>query len=366
MNIVAKLFLLITTLSILVSCSHSNQRPEAVAANHEIRRDYFLMRSGDISRESIRKFGKAVRDIRNQSKASIFQTPWTLEGPLNVNGRVNVVAIHPSDSKTWLVGESTGGIFKTVNGGQTYYPVFDQFNYLSISEIVYHPTNPDIVFAGTGDENISGYPFSGDGIYKSIDGGENWQSFALQNMGIISTISIHPAHPDTMFVASMGVPFVADSLRGVFRTYDGGSTWQQILLPDTSAGVIDLMLDYNNPQTIYAVGWNRVRTNHISMAVGAQSQLYVSRNGGSSWQISNITGTTSMNSRIGITQTKTSNNRIYATVVNDFYTLEGVYYSNNAAQTWQSIGTQNINNVYSNFGWYFGQIRVNPFNHNKI
>ena len=366
MNIVAKLFLLITTLSILVSCSHSNQRPEAVAANHEIRRDYFLMRSGDISRESIRKFGKAVRDIRNQSKASIFQTPWTLEGPLNVNGRVNVVAIHPSDSKTWLVGESTGGIFKTVNGGQTYYPVFDQFNYLSISEIVYHPTNPDIVFAGTGDENISGYPFSGDGIYKSIDGGENWQSFALQNMGIISTISIHPAHPDTMFVASMGVPFVADSLRGVFRTYDGGSSWQQVLLPDTTAGVIDLMIDYSNPQTIYAVGWNRVRTNNLSLAAGAESQLYVSRNGGNTWQISNITGTTSVNSRIGITQTASSGNRIYATVANAFYGLEGVYYSDNAAQTWQSINTQNISSVYANFGWYFGQIRVNPFNHNKI
>jgi len=274
-------FLLLTMSAIVISsCVNRPQKVNDLPPQKDIRQDYFLMRSGEITKKSVDKFKTAVNRIFNQSKNIDFQKSWRFEGPQNVNGRVNVVALHPSDSKTWLVGESTGGIFKTTDGGQSYSSVFDKFNYLSISEIVYHPVNHNIVFAGTGDENISGYPFSGDGIYRSTDGGNTWHPFALQNAGIISKICIHPQHPDTIFAASMGVPFYADSLRGVFRTYDGGNTWQNVLLPDTTAGVIDMMIDYNDPQTIYAVGWNRVRNNHLSLATGMQSQLYVSRDGG--------------------------------------------------------------------------------------
>jgi photosystem II stability/assembly factor-like uncharacterized protein len=364
-----RFFAFVFSVLILASCQHNETPLQNKQKNFDIRQDYFIMRSGSLTKQSMRRYETAISQVqkRQQSKGGGFQTPWTLEGPLNVSGRVNIIRLHPNDPATWLVGESTGGIFKTTDGGQTYTPVFDQFNHLAISELVYHPTNPDIVFAGTGDENISGYPFSGSGVYKSTDGGNTWQAFALQNTGIISTICIHPTHPDTMFVAAMGVPFYADSNRGVYRTYDGGNSWQQVLLPDTTAGVIDLLIDHNDPQTIYAVGWNRVRNNNISIAWGPQSQLYVSHNGGDTWQISNITGSSLPNSRIGIAQTNTANNRIYATVTKNLsFGLKGVYYSDNSAQTWQSINTQSINSIYMWFGWYFGQIRVNPYNPNKI
>ena len=358
---------LVLVLVVISACSKQNKQ-ERTETKFSQRQDYFLSRSGDISIQSTAKFQQAVASIQqNKSiKGSAFQFPWRLEGPLNVNGRVNVLTIHPTNHKVWLVGESTGGIYKTVDGGQSYYSVFDSFNFLSISEIVYHPSNHNIVFAGTGDENITGYPFSGDGVYKSIDGGEHWQSLALQDKGIITTIRIHPTHPDTMYVASMGVLFVADSNRGVYRTYDGGVSWQQVLLPDTTAGAIDLLLDYNNPQIIYATGWNRVRTNNYSVANGPQSKLYVSYNGGDTWQIKDIDSGPWANSRIGITQTKTNNNRLYATITSNSYAIKGVYYSDDTAQTWQSISVQNISNIYSSFGWYFGQIRVNPFDSNRV
>ncbi len=357
----------ILVLVILAACSTQNKQ-EDMNTKFSQRQDYFLSRSGDLSTQSITKFQQAIADIqqRKSIKGSTFQFPWRLEGPLNVNGRVNVLTVHPTNHKTWLVGESTGGIYKTINGGQSYYSVFDNYNFLSISEIVYHPTNHDIVFAGTGDENISGYPFLGDGVYKSTNGGEDWHLLGLQDKGIITTICIHPTQPDTMYVASMGVPFVADSNRGVYRTYDAGATWQQVLLPDTTAGAIDLMLDYTNPQIVYAVGWNRVRTNNISVAIGPQSKLYVSYDGGDTWQIKNITGGPSINSRIGISQTRSINNRLYATITGSNYGLKGVYYSDDTAQTWQRIYTQSISGIYSSFGWYFGQIRVNPYDINKI
>ncbi len=364
-----KLFYSLLLLSIVTfsACTQHKKQKETNKLLSQ-RQDYFLSRGGDISTQSSLKYKQAIRQIQNERnvKGGEFQYPWHFEGPLNVNGRVNVLTINPSNHKTWLVGESTGGIFKTVDGGQSYYSVFDSFNYLSISEIVYNPKDQNIVYAGTGDEDISGYPFIGDGVYKSTDGGENWQALGLQDKGIISTICIHPTQPDTIFVASMGIPFVVDSNRGVFRSYDAGATWQQVLLPDTTAGVIDLMLDYNNPQIIYAVGWNRVRTNSISVAKGAQSKLYVSYDGGDNWQKIHIADSTNINSRIGISQTKTANNRIYATITNDSYGLKGVYYSDDSAQTWQSINTQDISSIYSSFGWYFGQIRVNPYNTNKI
>ena len=358
---------LILILVVFSACSPQNKQDE-MNTKFSQRQDYFLSRSGDLSIQSTAKFQQAVADIQQHKsvKGSAFQFPWRLEGPLNVNGRVNVLTVHPTNHNTWLVGESTGGIYKTINGGQSYYSVFDGSNFLSISEIVYHPKNHDIVFVGTGDENISGYPFLGDGVYKSTDGGEHWQSLGLQDKGIITTICIHPTQPDTMFVASMGVPFVADSNRGVYRTYDGGTTWQQVLLPDTTAGVIDLLLDYNNPQIIYAIGWNRVRTNSISVAKGPQSKLYVSYDGGDTWQMKNIAGGTNVNSRIGISQNKCSSNRLYVTITSNYYGLKGVYYSDDTAQTWQSINTQNISGIYSSFGWYFGQIRVNPYDSNKV
>ncbi len=362
-----KLFILIFALAILSSCSQQNKKTDTQTMLTQ-RQDYFLSRSGDISKQSSRKYQQAVAKIQQDKdiKGATFQTPWRFEGPLNVNGRVNILTIHPTNHKTWLVGESTGGIFKTIDGGQSYYSVFDSYNHLAISEIVYHPKNHNIIFVGTGDENISGYPFIGDGVYKSNDGGETWQPFGLQDKGIISTICIHPTQPDTMYVASMGIPFVADSNRGVYRTYNAGASWQQVLLPDTTAGAIDLILDNNNPQIIYAVGWNRVRTNSISLVNGPQSKLYVSYNGGDTWQIVNITNSTDPNSRIGITQTNTVNNRIYATITSNTYSIKGVYYSDDSAQTWQSIDIQNISSIYSGFGWYFSQIRVNPYNTNKV
>ena len=365
------LAILISIFIALAACDNSTDKPtkqkeSSFAERNEQRQDFFEMRMGDISAQSHQKIQKQLQSVSLRAKSPNFQKKWRLEGPLNVNGRVNVLALHPSNKNEWLVGESTGGIFKTIDKGQGYYPVFDQFNYLGISALVYHPKDAAIVFAGTGDENISAYPFSGNGVYKSIDGGDNWAPFALDSMGIVSTICIHPTQPDTMLVATMGVPFVEDSLRGVYRTYDGGNSWEQVLLPSMSAGVIDMVMDYNDPQTIYAAAWTRVRNNSQSIASGPDSKLWVSRDGGDTWQTVNMSSSITSISRIGLTQSEQTNNRVYAVVVNANFGMEGVFYTDDKANNWNSIDASNILNLFAGFGWYFGQIRVNPFNTDKI
>jgi hypothetical protein len=130
-------------------------------------------------------------------------TSWITEGPSNIGGRINVVAVHPQNQNIVFAGCAAGGIFKTTNGGGSWTPVFDNQLYLSIGSIVFDPANPNIMYAGTGDPNISGYPFIGDGIYKSTDGGNTWSHLGLTAQRIISKIIVDPTNSNTIYAATM-------------------------------------------------------------------------------------------------------------------------------------------------------------------
>jgi hypothetical protein len=155
---------------------------------------------------------------------------WQLEGPFNISGRINTIAIHPENHDIILIGLASGGIFKTINGGLDWYPVFDDFSYIAIAHIVFDVSDPDVLYAGTGDPNISGFPFIGDGLYKSVDGGETWTYTGLEEVGIISRLIVHPAATDIVYAGAMGLPFERNEHRGLYKSTDAGSTYCSLMM----------------------------------------------------------------------------------------------------------------------------------------
>ncbi|MBL0342398.1 MAG: T9SS type A sorting domain-containing protein [Bacteroidetes bacterium] len=333
---------------------------------------FFMQRSWPSKEIDFKAYEKAILSVNTNALSRISSIPgfggdWTLEGPSNVGGRINTILVDPTNSNIIFVGCATGGIFKSIDAGSTWSPVFDQQPFMAIGCLVFEPGNSNTIFAGTGDPNISGYPFIGDGIWKSIDGGDTWVHIGLTNQRIISKIVIDPTNSNIMYAGTMGIPFERNNERGLYKSTDGGNSWNQILFISDDSGIIDLVLDYNNPDILYAAGWNRIRNNEESVIVGQAAKIYKSTDGGTNWNI--LTSGLPQNdmSRIGLTMSKTNPNVIYAAYVNDQLDFDGVYKTINGGSTWTLQAGNGIDPFFmGGFGWYFGRIEVNPSNDNQI
>ncbi|MCB0847145.1 MAG: hypothetical protein KDE26_28035, partial [Bacteroidetes bacterium] len=245
---------------------------------------FFLQRSWPDTAFNLKAYENAIKFTKRQIQQN-QQLPsrnanngigsdWTLQGPGNIGGRFNVVTIHPASNDTMYAGSASGGVFKTVDAGQNWLPIFDDQSYLSVSAITLDPNNPDIIYVGTGDHNISGYPFIGDGIYKSMDGGATWAYIGLKDTRIISRIIIDPTNSNIIYAATMGIPFVKNNDRGLYKSTDGGATWNQILFVADQAGIIDLVIHPTNPQILYVSSWDRIRNNSESIVTGVNAKIW--------------------------------------------------------------------------------------------
>ncbi len=300
-------------------------------------------------------------------KAESGQLPdWTLQGPGNAAGRVNTLAIHPHDDNIVLAGFSAGGIFKTTDGGTTWRPVADDHPELAIGHIVYSPHDPNIVYAGTGDPNIPAYVFNGHGIYRSTDGGENWHYLGLGEEGIVSKIQIDPTQPNVMYAAVMGNPYVRTQRRGVYKSTDGGHTWKQVLFVSDQAGASDLVINHQNPQILYASFWDRIRSNQESIIDGPHARVYKTTDGGQTW--TQLTGglPTGRNGRTGLAMSRQNPDKLYVVYIDTLATTGGLYKTVDGGQTWTPIDVSALETAVSNFGWYFGKIRLNPQNDEEV
>lgn len=310
---------------------------------------------------------KKINEHKLNKVTKLNMADWRLEGPTNIGGRMNTVAIHPTQPDIMLAGSAKGGIFKTTNGGKDWSPVFDDFAQLSIGKIVYDPNDSNILYAGTGDPNISGFPAVGNGLYKSEDGGDTWKRIGLTFKHIISDIYVAPQNSDLIYVASMGLPYKRDNSRGLYKSTNGGQTWRQVLFVSESAGIIDFDVDPKNPNTIYAAAWNRIRNNTESLTKGTDAKIYKSVNGGSSW--SQLTGGLPIGkfSRIGIAMSKQNSKKLYATYVDSLHRYYNTYKTIDGGETWTEL-EYNSNQIFTyggpggDFGWFFGKIRVAPEN----
>lgn len=205
-------------------------------------------------------------------------------GPAFMSGRIADIVIHPENKNIWYVAVGSGGVWKTENSGTTWQPVFDNQSVYSIGCITIDPTNPHIVWVGTG-ENVGGRHVGfGDGIYRSKDGGQSWENMGLKKSEHISKIIIHPENSNILWVASQGPLWSKGGDRGLFKTTDGGKTWQKVLGDNEWTGVTDVVIDPRNPSVLYAAAWQHHRNVAAYMGGGPKSGIYKSVDGGNTWE----------------------------------------------------------------------------------
>ena len=288
---------------------------------------------------------------------------WILKGPENIGGRISALAITP-DGQTVFAGAASGGIFRTDDEGMSWTPVFDSAMSLSIGDIAIAPSDPDIIWAGTGEANAGGgsMSYDGNGVYKSENGGNTWINVGLENSGSIGRLVVHPDDPQTCYVAAMGRLFSNNPERGVYRTTDGGATWAQVLFVNDSVGAVDIVMHPDHPDTLYAAMWERVRRPDRRDYGGPGCGIYRSYDGGDSWTLlsNGLPAASPAVGRIGIDISASDPQVLYAIYADNIGYFEGVYKSTNGGDTWFHTSDQELSDCYSSYGWWFGRIAVDP------
>jgi photosystem II stability/assembly factor-like uncharacterized protein len=315
-------------------------------------------------------YQKAMAQIASNLGAKAgnpFVDAWQVEGPGNIGGRINCIAVHPQNSNIIYTGTPTGGIYKTINGGTSWVSVFDDQSHLSIATIAIDPSNPNTLYAGTGDPNITFAAFKGNGIYKSIDGGDTWTHIGLSAQSIVSKIAVDPTNSQIIYAATMGIPYATGPERGLYKSIDGGQNWTQVLFIANDAGIIDMVMDPSNPLVLYAAGWNRVRNNQVSIGYGNAAKIYKTVDGGQNWTVLTNGLPAPGLSRISLDILASDPQTLYASFVDQSYNLNGIYKTTNGGTNWSAISTTGIDqNALGGFGWYFSHIYVNPYNPNEL
>ena len=305
----------------------------------------------------------AVRHTRVlQKQSGISNYPWTFAGPTNIGGRLTDVEMPAGSFETIYAGAASGGVFKSVNGGQSWIPIFDQEASLSIGDIAIDPHDPRVIYVGTGEVNAGGgsMTYPGTGIYKSVNGGETWTNIGLEDSRYIARIVVDPENSQTVFVAAMGKLFGKNTQRGLFRSMNGGATWENVLFISDSTGCIDIVINPDNPDILYAAMWERIRLPKRRTYGGPSSGLYMSENGGDTWRkLWNGLPNGSVG-RIGISLCTKYPETIYTVYADTDGNYIGTYKSVDGGAWWYLTNDYNMTNVFSTYGWWFGNIRVDP------
>lgn len=292
---------------------------------------------------------------------------WEFAGPTNVGGRITDIAMHASDQQTIYAASASGGVWKSKDTGANWQPISDGLPSLSIGDIAIDPSDKNTLYCGTGETNGGGgsVTYDGRGVFKSSDGGASWTSLGLENTGSIGRIEVDPKNPNRIFVAAMGRLFGNNPERGLYRSTDGGQSWTQQLYINDSTGVIDLVIHPFNPDTVFAVTWQRTRRPDTRQYGGPGCGIYRSTDGGDTWTKLGM-GLPAINlGRIGIALAPSSPNILYATVADSIGFYFNTYKSTNLGNSWLPL-PPTANPTYSSFGWWFGQIRVDPTNQNRV
>ena len=283
-------------------------------------------------------------------------------GPAMMGGRIADIAVSPSDASTWYVAAGSGNLWKTTNSGTTWTPVFDNQASYSIGTVAIDPHQTDHVWVGTG-ENVSGRHVGwGDGIYLSKNGGKSWDNMGLTNSEHIGKILIDPRNSQTILVAAEGPLWSSGGDRGVYKTMDGGQSWQQVLKIDEDTGVTDIEFDPSNPDVIYAAAYQRRRQTWALLAGGPKSGIYKSTDNGNTWREIKTGLPQGDKGKIGIAVTPADPNIVYATIeAND--KERGFYKSSDKGESWKK------QNSYISGGTgphYYQEIEVSPQDPNLI
>ncbi len=277
-------------------------------------------------------------------------------GPATYSGRIGDIAVHPN-KKTWYVAVASGGVWKTENAGVTWAPIFDSQASYSVGTITLDPSDPNIVWVGTGENNAQRSVSYGDGVYKSEDGGRTWRNMGLKESEHIGKIVIDPRDSKVVYVAAQGPLFSEGGERGLYKSIDGGETWTRILSGTRWAGVTDVDLDPRNPDIILAATWQRHRHFFGYLAGGPESGLHRSTDGGRTWKAASTVP--SGEGRIGLARSPSEPSVVYA-VAEATQNRGGTFRSDDGGASWRRQGN------YSNVGLYYQELVVDPVNPDRV
>ncbi|MGB4839666.1 MAG: hypothetical protein WBP08_11780, partial [Saprospiraceae bacterium] len=289
-------------------------------------------------------------------------------GPANAGGRVVDIEANPNDFTKVYVASASGGVWKSVNAGTTWQPIFDKYETASIGDIAIDPLHSETIWVGTGEANSRNSVSWGNGIYKSTDGGENFENKGLQNTHHISRVLVNPKNSEDVCACALGHLWGYSGDRGLFRTKDGGNSWQKKTngLPnDGKTGCIDIVRDSRNPNILYAGFYHRLRQPWTFQSGGEQGGIYKSVDGGESWKKLTNGLPSDPTGRIGLAIYEKNPNIIMAIVEakkSDTLSVNGsgIYRSEDAGKSWKYV------NTYNNRPFYYSQIRINPLDDQRV
>jgi photosystem II stability/assembly factor-like uncharacterized protein len=378
-------FISFISLCLCISCNHLQQTNSGIQEMNIPPDDLHLLDKMGIPTEEflklreqeIAKYKSNGMDLRNSP--DVIPGQWTVQGPGNLGGRVNTIAINPKNENTIFIGFSHGGAYRTTNGGQSWVPVFDKESTLYISDIAIDPVDTRIIYIATGDHSGGFYCGQGNGIYKSTDNGDTWKNIGLEETRVLSEIIIDYKNPNIIYAASLGYSYAKNEHRGLYKSKNGGLTWSKILYLNDSAGITDIAMHPVDPNILFAASWNKLGLNNRAMTTGPDGQIFKSVDGGLNWKkLTNGLPSDSINGRIAIAIAESEPSimyaryiRIYSCSLQPSNNLYGIYVSYDTGETWFEVpalepGSGLNCDVTGGFGWYFKSIAVNPLDANDL
>ncbi|MEM7371029.1 MAG: glycosyl hydrolase [Bacteroidota bacterium] len=287
---------------------------------------------------------------------SLYQAlSWRNVGP-HRGGRSTTACGVPSDPHTFYFGSTGGGVWKTTNGGATWKNISDGYVKTgSVGAIAVAPSDPNVLYVGMGEAPVRGVMTShGDGVYKSTDAGQSWKQVGLSDVRQISKVRIDPRNPDIVYVAAQGSPYQPTSARGIYRTSDGGGSWEKVLFVDEKSGACDLSMDARNPRILYAAFWEHQRLPWKVLSGGPGSSIWKSTDGGTNWTKLTNGLPRAMMGKIGISVSPANPSRVWAIIESN---EGGLYRSDNGGHSWKLINDKRVLRARS---WYYMHIFAHP------
>src|SRR5271168_2726876 len=279
---------------------------------------------------------------------------YRLIGPFR-GGRSLTAAGIPGDPTTYYFGATGGGVWKSTDGALSWSPVFDKEGSGAIGSLAVASSDRNIIYVGTGEACIRGNIAHGDGVYKSFDAGKTWKNIGLRDTRAIGKLIINPSNPDIVFVAALGHPYGPNAERGIFRTIDGGKTWEKVLYKDENTGGIDVAFDPHNPNILFAALWQARRTSWSMASGGPGSGLYRSDDGGTTWKHLEEHGLPKgPYGRVGVAVAANSE-RVYAII--EAKENGGLYRADDGGETWEQV---NGSHSLTQRPWYYMHVFADP------
>jgi photosystem II stability/assembly factor-like uncharacterized protein len=324
------------------------------------------------------KFAAAVEQAqleralqKARPEAGTAALTWENAGPFNIGGRVTALAVVPGADTIYLAS-ANGGVFQSTNAGVNWKPIFDEQAVYSVGALALHPTNHGVLYAGTGEANASADSYDGAGLFRTSDGGLSWQHLGLEATRRIGRVALDPANPSRIFVAAMGPQYSTGPDRGLYLSEDAGTTWTNVLFVNDSTGVCDVAINPQHPDTVFAASWERIRRPTYRRAFGPGSGIWRSTDAGHTWTrlAAGLPAPSDSVGRIALAIPRSRPSWVYAQIIggsNVGYRALGLWRSTSGGDTWtrRDVGTS-FTGMFGGFGWYFGDLHVDPTNANRV